>query len=78
MAPIQTIERALRERFGSEETILTLAEILSFLKMHQNSLSTAGNLKEQQTQHATPQNAPLSQGQSRGQTRKGRATQPQT
>jgi hypothetical protein len=75
MAPPQTIERALRERFGSEETILTLAEILAFLKSHQNSLYGAGSLKERQTQHATRQSAPPPKGQSRGQTRKERATQ---
>jgi len=52
MASAQTIERALRERFGSEETILTLAEILAFLKTHQNSHYAAGNPKEKQPQHA--------------------------
>ena len=34
MASAQNIERALRERFGSEKTIITLAEILLFLKLH--------------------------------------------
>ena len=48
MASTQTIEHALRERFGSEETILTLAEILAFLKTHQNSHRAAGNPKEKQ------------------------------
>ena len=75
MASAQTIERALRERFGSEETILTLAEILAFLKTHQNSHCAAGNPNEKQSQHAAHQNAPLPKGQSRGQTRKERATQ---
>src|SRR5262249_3802840 len=58
MASVQAIERALRERFGPEETILTLAEILSFLQTHQNSHCAAGNPKEQRTQHSTQQNAP--------------------
>ena len=34
MAFTQNIKRALREKFGSEETIITLAEILFFLKLH--------------------------------------------
>ena len=75
MATTQDIERALRERFDSEETILTLAEILAFLKTHQNSHCAAGNPKEKQQQRTAQQNAPLSQGQSRGQTRTERATQ---
>ena len=75
MASVQTIEQALRERFGSEETILTLAEILLFLKTHQNTHYAAGNLNKKQTQHATQQKAPLPKGQSRGQARKERATQ---
>jgi len=36
MASAQNIARALREKFGSEETIITLSEILSFLDSHQN------------------------------------------
>ena len=72
MAPVQNIERALRERFGSEETILTLADILSFLKTHQNSYYVAGNPNEQQTQHAAQQNVPPTKGQTRDQPRQGR------
>ena len=58
MASSQNIERALRERFGSEETIVTLADILLFLKSHQNSHCAAGNLKNQQLVRGTQQNAP--------------------
>src|ERR1700756_3727095 len=75
MASSQNIERALRERFGSEETIVTLADILLFLKLHQNSHYAAGNLKNQQSTRGTQQNAPPTQGQARGQTREGRVTQ---
>ena len=57
MATVQTIERALREKFGSEETIITLAEILSFLKSHQNPCCAAGNPKNQQPKRGTQQNA---------------------
>ena len=53
IASTQNIERALRERFGSEETIITLSEILSFLKSHQNSCCAAGNPKTQQPIHGT-------------------------
>jgi hypothetical protein len=66
MASSQNIERALRERFGSEETIVTLADILLFLKSHQNSYCAAGNPKNQQPKRGTQQNAPPSQGQVRG------------
>jgi len=48
MTPVQTIERALRERFGSDETIITLADVLSFLKSHQNSCYAAGNQNKSQ------------------------------
>ena len=65
MASTQDIERALRERFGSEETIITLADILTFLKSHQNSHYAAGNPKTQQPARGTQQNAPPSQGQTR-------------
>ena len=75
MASTQDIERALRERFGSEETIITLADILLFLKSHQNSHCAAGNPKTQQPARGTQQNAPPSQGQTRDQTRNGRVTQ---
>ena len=75
MASTQNIERALRERFGSEETIITLAEILFFLKSYQNSCCAAGNPKNQQPTHGTQQNAPPPQGQARDQTRKERVTQ---
>jgi len=75
MAPDQTIERALRERFGSEETILTLADILSFLKTHQNSCCAAGNPKKQQHGHGTQQSAPPTQGHARDQARPERVTQ---
>ena len=74
MASAQNIERALREKFGSEETIITLAEILSFLKIHQNSCCVAGNPKIQQPMRGTQQNTPPSQGQLRNQTRKERET----
>ena len=53
MASTQNIERALRERFGSEETIITLAEVLFFLKSHQNSYYAAGNPKNQQSTRGT-------------------------
>ena len=62
MASTQNIERALRERFGSEETIITLAEILFFLKLHQNSCCAAEDPKNQQPIYGTQQNAPPSQG----------------
>jgi len=79
MASTQTIERALRERFGSEETIITLAEILSFLKSHQNSHCVAVEQKNQQTAHGAQQNTTPSQGESRARartrTRQERATQ---
>jgi len=77
MASTQTIERALRERFGSEETIVTLAEILFFLKSHQNSHYAAVEQKNQQTAHGAQQNTTPSQGQSRAstRTRKERAAQ---
>ena len=77
MASTQNIERALREKFGSEETIVTLAEVLAFLKLHQNSHCAAGNPKNQKPTRGTQQNAPPSQGQAREQTRKERVT-PQT
>ena len=77
MASTQTIERALRERFGSEETIVTLAEILFFLKSHQNSHCAAVEQKNQQTAYGAQQTATPPQGQSRAhtRTRKERATQ---
>ena len=77
MASVQNIERALRERFGSEETIITLAEILSFLKSHQISHCAAVEQKNQQTAHGAQQTATPTQGQSRAhtRTRKERATQ---
>src|SRR5258705_2057396 len=58
MASTQNIERALRERFGSEETIITLADVLSFLKSHPNSYCAAGNQNKQQQEHGAQQNAP--------------------
>jgi DNA mismatch repair ATPase MutL len=69
MASAQNIERALRERFGSEETIITLAEILSFLKSHQNSCHAAAEQENQQTAHGAQQNSAPSQGESRARTR---------
>ena len=42
------IELALRERFGSTETIITLADVLEFLKSHQNSYYAAGKPNKQQ------------------------------
>ena len=75
MASTQNIERALRERFGSEETIITLVEILSFLKSHQNSHYVARNPKIQQPMNGIQQNAPPTQGQARDQTREVRETQ---
>jgi len=57
MALVQTIERALRERFGSDETIITLADVLSVLKSHQNSCCAAGNQNKSQQQRAAQQNA---------------------
>ena len=71
MATVQTIERALREKFGSEETIITLAEILSFLKSHQNPCCAAGNPKNQQPKRGTQQNATPGT-QSRDKTREAR------
>ena len=57
MASVQTIERALRERFGSDETIITLADVLFFLKSHQNSCCAAGNQNKSQQQRVAQQNA---------------------
>ena len=65
MASTQNIERALRERFGSEETIVTLADILLFLKSHQNSHCAAENPKNQQSARGTQQTVPPMQGQAR-------------
>ena len=85
MASAQNIERALREKFGSEETIVTLAEILAVLKTHQSPHGAAGNQKKQQGIHGTQQNASPAQGQTRDTVRQGlqastmpsKATQPQ-
>ena len=77
MAPTQDIERALRERFGSEEAIVTLAEILSFLKSHQKQQAKAGNQKQKPNYGGTQQNAtPEAQPRetTRKTTRKTRAT----
>jgi len=68
------MEHALRERFGSEETIVTLAEILSFLKTHQNSYGAAENPKKQQHSRASQQNAPPAKGQARDRACQGKAT----
>jgi hypothetical protein len=73
MAPTQNIARALRERFGSEETIITLAEILSFLESHQKQPAKAGKQKQQQPSRGIQQNATL-ETQPREVTREARAT----
>ena len=57
MAPAQDFARALRERFGPEETIITLAEVLSFLETHQKQPTRVEKQKQQQGQHGAPQNA---------------------
>ena len=37
MASVAAIARALRERYGNEETVLTLSDLLSFLHLFQNT-----------------------------------------
>ena len=73
MAPTQSIADALRERFGSEKTIITLAEILSFLESHQKQQTKAEKQKQQETNRGTQQNA-SSKAQAREETRETRAT----
>ena len=48
MAPTQNIARTLREKFGSEDSIVKLSEILSFLQTHQNDSANAADEKKQE------------------------------
>ena len=73
MASPQDFARALRERFGLEETIITLIEILSFLNSHQKQPAKAGKQKQKQHNHGTQQNA-TPETRLREETRKPRAT----
>ena len=73
MASPQDFARALRERFDLEETIVTLAEILSFLNSHQKQPAKAGKQKQKQHNYGTQQNA-TPETRLREETRKPRAT----
>ena len=56
-SPPPNLAQALRDEFGSEETIITLRDVLSFLKSHQKPAAQAGNPNKQQPSHSSQQNA---------------------
>ena len=60
MASTQNIARALREKFGSEETIVKLSEILAFLDSHQNHNDAVGQSKQLQLDDGSERDAQLS------------------
>ena len=55
-SPPLNLAQALRDEFGSEETIITLGDVLSFLKSHQKPAAQAGNPNKQQPSHGSQQN----------------------
>ena len=75
MASPQNIARTLRKKFGSEETIVKLSEILLFLESYQNNSSAAGKQKQQQMNRGTQQDASPTRRRACDTTRKTHATQ---